>query len=82
MFRVTVLRDPEELWKLPVLGDIRIGSGMHPVARTGGVRASGGAYGRDIFKLVGIQTSRNNCLHIYIYECVNIVVPKCGQRKL
>ena len=54
MFRVTVLRDPEELWELPVLGDIRIGSDMHPVARTGGVRPCTGAYGSDIFKPVGL----------------------------
>ena len=52
MFRKTVIRDQEDLWDVPVYEVNIIGSSMHPVARTGGVRPPKGAYGRDIFKLV------------------------------
>ena len=45
--------------------DIRIRPDIHPVGAYGRVRAFKGAYGSDIFKLVGILTSTNNSLHMY-----------------
>ena len=65
-FRRIVLGTQEELWELPVHKDIIIISKMHPVSRTAAVRQPMGAYGSDIFIIVGSLRSGNNYLHVYI----------------
>ena len=68
VFGATVLGSQEELWELPVHGDITIKLVGRLVARTVAVRARTGAYGSDYLKSVGIVPSRNNYLQFIVYN--------------
>ena len=69
------------MWDPPGLVDIRIKSDRPLVARTGGVRTANGAYGRNIFKLVGIATSRNNDLQFIVGEMGILTVFKMSENQ-